>query len=244
MAQYGLSCSTAGGIIAGPRIKPVSPALAGGFFTTEPPGNAPISFWNKANNYPVLGVTPLTSFHSVCPCTGGVRWAPLSSLKFRKVKCCSWRHGAKRAQSWDSNPGLVGLSCSRIPPLLPLPLEGTRWPFPLLWNRCSHSTCLTELSLPRRPLKPASTPDALLVTASHSPHARLLFLFSASTSSCSARPQSSCPVRWFPGCPYFAVLSSLLRNAPPPNSSPRQYPHHVQPTQTFTTWYTDHSSFQ
>ena len=79
MAQYGLSCSTAGGIIAGPRIKPVSPALAGGFFTTEPPGNAPISFWNKTNNHPVLGVTPLTSFHSVCPCTGGVRWAPLSS---------------------------------------------------------------------------------------------------------------------------------------------------------------------
>ena len=120
----------------------------------------------------------------------------------------------------------MGLSCSRIPPLLPLPLEGTRWPFPLLWNRCSHSTCLNELSLPRRPLKPASTPDALLVTASHSPHARLLFLFSASTSSCSARPQSSCPVRWLPGCPYFAVLSSLLRNAPPQQQPPTVSPPH------------------
>ena len=85
-AQYGLSHSTACELIAGPRIKPVSPALAGGFCTTEPPGNSPISFWNNANNYPVLSVTPLTSFHSVCPCTCGVRRAPLSSLKFRKVK--------------------------------------------------------------------------------------------------------------------------------------------------------------
>ena len=114
MAQYGLSHSTACELIAGPRIKPVSPALAGGFCTTEPPGNSPISFWNNANNYPVLSVTPLTSFHSVCPCTCGVRRAPLSSLKFRKVKWCSWGHRAKRAPSWDSDPGLVGLEAYTI----------------------------------------------------------------------------------------------------------------------------------
>ena len=119
----------------------------------------------------------------------------------------------------------MGLSCSRIPPLLPLPLEGTRWLFPLLWNRCSHSTCLTELSLPCHPLKPASTPDALLVTASHSPHARLLFLFSASTSSCSACPQSSCQSDGFQAAPTL-LCSRLCSGTPPP---PQQQPPTVSP---------------
>ena len=35
---YGLSCSVAYGIFQDPGIKLVFPALAGGFFTTEPPG--------------------------------------------------------------------------------------------------------------------------------------------------------------------------------------------------------------
>ena len=33
--------------LPGPGIEPVSPALAGGFFTTEPPGKPPGLFWNS-----------------------------------------------------------------------------------------------------------------------------------------------------------------------------------------------------
>ena len=127
----------------------------------------------------------------------------------------------------------------------PPPPGGHTVALPTALEQCSHSTCLTELSLPCHPLKPASTPDALLVTASHSPHAHLLFLFSASTSSRSACPQSSCQSDGFQAAPTL-LCSRLCSGTPPPhpNSSPRRYPHHVQPTQTFTPWYTDHSSFQ
>ena len=38
VVAYGLSCSVAYGIFQEPGIKLVFPALAGGFFTTEPPG--------------------------------------------------------------------------------------------------------------------------------------------------------------------------------------------------------------
>lgn len=133
---------------------------------------------------------------------------------------------SKESTNWDPNPGLVGLTCSRTPPRLPLPLEGTWWPFPLLWNRCSHSNS----SLP-----PSQTSFSSRRPASHrvpfSP--RLLVLSSASTSSCSARPQSSCPSDGFQAAPPF-LCSRLCLGTHPPNSSPRQYPHHIQSTQTFT----------
>ena len=38
VAVHGLSCSTACGNLPAPGIEPVSPALAGGFFTTETSG--------------------------------------------------------------------------------------------------------------------------------------------------------------------------------------------------------------
>ena len=38
VVSYGLHCSEAGGIFPD-RIEPMSPALAGGFFTTKPPGS-------------------------------------------------------------------------------------------------------------------------------------------------------------------------------------------------------------
>ena len=38
---HGLSCSAACGYLPGPGIKPTSPALAGGFFTSRPPGTFP-----------------------------------------------------------------------------------------------------------------------------------------------------------------------------------------------------------
>ena len=38
VVAHGLSCSEACGIFPGPGIEPVTPALAGRFFTTEPPG--------------------------------------------------------------------------------------------------------------------------------------------------------------------------------------------------------------
>ena len=44
---YGLSCSVVRGGISRPEIEPVSPALAGGFFTTESPGE-PYSCFLKA----------------------------------------------------------------------------------------------------------------------------------------------------------------------------------------------------
>ena len=50
--------------------------------------------------------------------------------------------------------------------LLSLQLMDTRWPFPLLLNKCSNSTRLTELTSSRHPLKPAPAPSALLVAAS------------------------------------------------------------------------------
>ena len=37
---HGLSCSTACRILPGPGLKPLSPALAGGFLTTVPPGKS------------------------------------------------------------------------------------------------------------------------------------------------------------------------------------------------------------
>ena len=39
-----VSCSTSCGNLPGPGMEPVSPALAGGFFTTEPPGTPFIYF--------------------------------------------------------------------------------------------------------------------------------------------------------------------------------------------------------
>ena len=39
---HGLSCPTARGGLPGPGIKPVSPTVAGRFFTTEPPGKPSI----------------------------------------------------------------------------------------------------------------------------------------------------------------------------------------------------------
>ena len=38
VVEHGLSCSVARGGLPGPGTEPVSPALAGGFFATEPPG--------------------------------------------------------------------------------------------------------------------------------------------------------------------------------------------------------------
>ena len=43
---FGLCCSTVCGIFPDQGSNPVSPALAGGFFTTEPPGKPPIMFLN------------------------------------------------------------------------------------------------------------------------------------------------------------------------------------------------------
>ena len=37
---HGLSCSAACGILPGPGLEPMSPALAGGFLTTVPPGKS------------------------------------------------------------------------------------------------------------------------------------------------------------------------------------------------------------
>ena len=38
LVAHGLCCSTACGIFLDQGMEPLSPALAGGFFTTEPPG--------------------------------------------------------------------------------------------------------------------------------------------------------------------------------------------------------------
>ena len=51
-----VSCSMACGIL--PWIKPVSPALAGGFFTTEPPGKPPERNFKLKRNYTTQGLWP------------------------------------------------------------------------------------------------------------------------------------------------------------------------------------------
>ena len=48
---HGLSCSPARGIFPDPGLERVSPALAGGFLTTEPPGkplNHFLNYWIDA----------------------------------------------------------------------------------------------------------------------------------------------------------------------------------------------------
>ena len=50
IADLGLSCSEAGGILVPrPGIEPLSPALQGGFLTTGPPGKSPKFTLNKIN---------------------------------------------------------------------------------------------------------------------------------------------------------------------------------------------------
>ena len=49
VVAHGLSCSTACGIFPGRGLEPVSPALAGGFLTTAPPGKS-----NIVEYYPAL----------------------------------------------------------------------------------------------------------------------------------------------------------------------------------------------
>ena len=44
---HGLSCSAARGNLPGPGLEPVSPALAGGFLTTVPPGKPESSGLSK-----------------------------------------------------------------------------------------------------------------------------------------------------------------------------------------------------
>ena len=44
LVAHGPSCSTACGNPPGPRLEPVSPALAGRFSTTAPPGKYPLFF--------------------------------------------------------------------------------------------------------------------------------------------------------------------------------------------------------
>lgn len=94
-----------------------------------------------------------------------------------------------------------------------------------------------QLSLPRHPLKPASPPDALLVTASRSPQP--VSLFFPLLPHPVAQLVLNLPVQseGFQAAPPF-LCSHLCSGTHPPNSSPRQYPHHVQSTQTFTarTW--------
>ena len=41
VVAHGLSCSVACGILSGPGLEPLFPALAGGFLTTAPPGKSP-----------------------------------------------------------------------------------------------------------------------------------------------------------------------------------------------------------
>ena len=50
----GLPCPLPGGLLD-LRIKPASPALAGWFFTTEPPGKSPVSWYPVQKPFSVLG---------------------------------------------------------------------------------------------------------------------------------------------------------------------------------------------
>ena len=44
---HGLSCSVAHGNLPGPGLEPVSPALAGRFLSTEPPGKSSALVFKK-----------------------------------------------------------------------------------------------------------------------------------------------------------------------------------------------------
>ena len=50
-AACGLGCHTARGLVPQPGIQPRSPALTGGFLTTEPRGESQTYFLNKRDNH-------------------------------------------------------------------------------------------------------------------------------------------------------------------------------------------------
>lgn len=129
--------------------------------------------------------------------------------------------------------------------LLSLQLVDTQWPFPLLLNKCSNSTRLTELTSSRHPLKPASVPNTLLVVASRSVLLKPVFSFSFSLLP---RPVTQLVLKvpsrsdGFKSVPAFP--SSRPCSGPPTptsqlgtRSSPRWHPHPVQSSQTPAHWY-------
>ena len=81
--------------LPGPGIEPVSPALAGGFFTTEPPGTpctvrsyarsvqliGIISDWGRAGFWGLIGNgTPLQYSYLENPMDGGAWWAAVHGV--------------------------------------------------------------------------------------------------------------------------------------------------------------------
>ena len=58
--MHRLSCSTAYGISPGSGIESVSPALTGGFFTTEPPGKPQLIVFNNCTVFHCINVTGFT----------------------------------------------------------------------------------------------------------------------------------------------------------------------------------------
>ena len=80
----GLPCPSPGDL-PDPGIEPVSPALAGGFFTSEPPGKP-----SQAVSPYLLQKLPQTSAHPAGPNhhpsagTGGFPWPSLGSIRHTK----------------------------------------------------------------------------------------------------------------------------------------------------------------
>ena len=210
----------------GPRIKRMSPALAGGYFTTKRPGNSPS----------VFGITFISALSLV--------WHSWHHFTQSAHAQAEW--GGHHYPLWnlERSSDALGVTEQREHRIgTQIQVLGV-WPAPELHHASpspwrghgglSHclGTGVHTPSLPRHPLKPASPPDALLVTASHShpgslffpllPHpvAQLVLNLPVQSDGFQAAPPFLCPC--------------LCSGTHPPNSSPRQYPHHVQSTQTFT----------
>ena len=56
---HGLSCSAACGDLPGPGLEPVSPALAGRFLTTAPPGKPRGCYYKMQLNIFIVSLPPL-----------------------------------------------------------------------------------------------------------------------------------------------------------------------------------------
>ena len=95
-----LCCHTAQGNLPGPGIEPMSPALAGGFFTTEPPGKLQSQFYNpdymvtwpaelKDNSTARFSIQK-TSFQWICRSKTAVHGSRALVLPGKRWKCTIW----------------------------------------------------------------------------------------------------------------------------------------------------------
>ena len=109
VVAHGLSCATGCGILVPqPGIEPTSPALAGGFLTTGPPGKSQDFYFQEVNFINIFLYTfthSFLSFQNSSPVRDEKTffWLGLQCLKMSFIFQFIWKYSQKHFCCWDVN---------------------------------------------------------------------------------------------------------------------------------------------